>query len=233
VEALEDSAAQSLSEKYDILEVSQDHFKKKCLLDKTCPKASKDSSQLRQLNQLDRWLDESEYKERPINDFSQKVSQALRSRQDILVSWLAYRALYEKRWTQLFELGKRMRRRSWSVVAHMNLRETPSFEVKRCLLFFTAEVKRTEDFYKTCRDAGLRHVVEGLQMLKNKKRPSDRFWEQVNQIKRRRQALNINARMWFMNDVKAGFDFSPSLSEMYFFLPENAKYLSLIEVDQT
>ena len=102
------------------------------------------------------------------------------------------------------------------LIAQANLRETPSFDLKNCLKYFVGDKKRVDDFYKSCQDTGLRRVVEGVEMLKNRKRPSEAFWSQLYRIKTRRQAMNLNLNMLFANDIRDPFGFEPSLSETLF-----------------
>ena len=70
-------------------------------------------------------------------------------------------------------------------------------------------------------------------LLKQKKRPSEGFWSQVARIKDRRRAKNLNLKMFLINDIRNPFEFEPTLSELYFFLPENVDFLDLIDVDKT
>lgn len=147
------------------------------------------------------------------------------------ISWLAYQALSRKNWTSLFELGRLADNDAWLLVANLNLRVSLAKKTQGCLKFFVDPTASLDDFYKSCQDSGLRKVVAGVSRLKNKLRPSQSFWEQVHLVKSQRQAKQVNLNMLFINDVVEAFDFGPSLSELYFYLPENRDYLKLIDID--
>ncbi len=228
--------AVGLSKKFEIAKKANSFFPKVCFPDyaaSACPKLVRDQDRLNQLDQLLRWSDTEFNNEQPIDDFGQKISTALRQDQQVIIRWLAYQALVHKRWTQLFELGQKTKNQSWMLLSQMNLRENPSFPVESCLRYFVEESKGVEDFYKYCQDSGLRRVVEGLNLLRSRKRPSDSFWSQVHQIRSRRGALHLNLHMLYINDLNEPFDFAPSLSELYFYLPENRDFLSLIQLKKS
>lgn len=235
-EPLTSDEAERLAKKYDVLKLARIFFKDQCLpgysIEK-CEQQKTDEEGIRQLSLLSKWSDHSEMVDRPNDNFGSRMGQAFRQKDNIIISWMAYRALYNKEWVHLFELGKKARNRSWTLLAQINLREPVSQKLSGCLKYFTGERKNIEQFYQYCQDSGLRRVVEGLDMLKNKKRPEDGFWSQVSDIKGRRFAKHLNLKMLLINDVKNPFNFGPSLSELYFFLPENSEYLELIDIDKT
>jgi hypothetical protein len=225
-----------LAEKFNVFKQMSSFFADYCEIQNPsndCPQRASKDFLIRQLALLYQWQEEVQPAEQPGNQFRDRLSVIRVGQQKLAMSWLAFRAVYEKRWTDLFELGKINQRSDWLLVAQLNLREVPRRKPQRCLSYFVGETRDVDEFYQHCENAGLRRVVEGLSLLKNKKRPSDSFWMQVNKIKTRRAALSLNLAMRFVNDLREPFDFAPSLSELYFFLPENSQYLQLIEVDKT
>ncbi len=234
-EPLAKEEARRLLVKFDIAAKMKSFFPQFChkSFGVDCPDRRLDSQKLDQLSQLVTWNKRGEGSELDNDDFDQKIRSANRAQQEILLSWLAYEALSNKQWTTLFEVGKKTKRSAWTLLAQANLREPPRFDSGGCLKYFVEEKKDMASFYKHCQNPGLRKVVHGISMLKAKKRPLDGFWAQVDAIRNRRRALNLNLNMLFINDVKRPFDFAPSLSELYFFLPENADYLHLIEMNES
>ena len=98
--------------------------------------------------------------------------------------------------------------------------------------YFVNTNESTSNFYKECDSSELRKVVEGLQNLRTKQKPSQSFWEQVHNIKHIRRAKLLNLKMNFTNDIDKPFEFSPSLAEMYFYLPENVSFQNLININE-
>ncbi len=224
-----------LAEKFDVYKQMKSFFPKFCdsSFELDCPKKRLDKKTISQLSQLIRWHELAWAGEQPVNRFRERMGEAFRENQTVIINWLAYKALYERRWVDLFELGKKAKNPQWKLVAQLNLRESPSRAPKKCLKYFVGEKQDVREFYQDCQDSGLRRIVEGLSFLKNKKRPSENFWSQVNEIKSRRQAKRLNLTMLLVNDVEEPFNFAPTLSELYFFLPGNMEYLKLIDVDKS
>ncbi len=225
-----------LADRFNVKKLMKSFYSDFCLPNEKrgdCPKKKLEKGLLSQLSQLFRWHELSWAGEQPVDRFRERINQAISENQETIISWLAYRALYEKRWVELFELGKKMNKAQWTLVAQLNLRENPNENPDHCLRYFVGEKKNIGEFYKFCQDTGLRRVVEGLHLLKTKKRPSESFWTQVHEIKSRRQAKRLNLAMLYINDLKDPFDFAPTLSELYFFLPENMGFMELIDVDKS
>ncbi len=225
-----------LADKFDVIKQMKSFFPKFChesLGRQSCPPKILKKSKIKQLTQLYRWHEQSWMIDQPVDRFQERMDDAFARNHSIVIRWLAYRALYERRWVDLFELGKKAKNLEWKLISQLNLRETPGQSPERCLRYFVGEKKNVREFYQNCQDSGLRRVVEGINRLRNKKRPSEGFWTQVNTIRSRRQAKRLNLAMLFINDIHEPFDFAPTLSELYFFLPDNVEFLELIDVDKS
>lgn len=239
---LEEGPARTLVDKFDIRKHFKNYFKKPCLAGRLhvgrienmvgCPKLKTHVESVDALRTLLQWSDIVWSSERPIDSMSALVSKAIEGAESSIIGWLAYHSLYRKKWDSLFELGKHSGNQALTLVAQTNLREPLLFEPKGCLSYFVSDRKDISGFYKKCQDTGLRKVVEGINLLNNKSKPSTSFWDQVYQIKARRLAQNINLKMNFVNDIDKPFDFSPGLAELYFFLPDNSSYQNLINLDE-
>ncbi len=233
LDPLLNSEAQKVAKKYEIPKKMKAFFPSHCmpeLGDKDCKKRKTHRKQIEGVTRLVRWSGLVLKSEKPVDELSQWIRDARKEKNKIIINWLAYRALYQKKWGFLHELGQLKKEKTWRYLAAANLREDIPGRPEGCLLYFFEEHKKIDNFYKHCKDSGLRRVVEGLHQLKNKQSPSNGFWAQVNEIKNKRRAKILNLKMLFVNDIAQPFDYSPELSELYFFLPENTSYLKYIQI---
>lgn len=232
-----------LYQKFGISDKMKSDFEKSCYYEiardssKTasnsqCGSAEQNMADLDSLAQIVRWTEEIRDADNPNEYLSQILQQPVRDKSEIVTGWLAYHALFQKKWTSLFELGKLTKNKSWMLVALTNLRENPTFETDKCLKYFVGENNKISDFYRHCQDSELRKVVEGIKNLKSKARPSESFWSQLASIKSYRRAKDLNLDMHFINDIDQPFDFSPKMAELYFFLPDNSDYQYLINTNE-
>lgn len=199
-----------------------------------CSREPKVNNQLlAELKTLYQWSIQLEKNGKPVRSLQDWSKHKWKFQSPYLTGWMAAQALRQREWAILFELGQRAKRKSWILVSQMNFRESPGGKVGGCLSYFTEMNKSISDFYKICQDSELRKVVEGLYQLRQKKRASEGFWAQVSLINQRRRAKIINLQMMFKNDIAKPFDFSPSLAELYFFLPENSRFLSFLDLDKS
>ncbi len=188
---------------------------------------------LAELKTMHQWSMQLEKNEKPIKSLQNWSEHNRKLNSPYLTGWMAAQALRQREWAILFELGQRTKMKSWSLVSQMNFRESPEGKVSGCLTYFTNVNKSISDFYKICQDSELRKVVEGLYQLRQKKKASESFWAQVSLMNQRRRAKIINLQMLFKNDIAKPFDFSPSLAELYFFLPENSSFLSFLDLEKS
>jgi hypothetical protein len=194
-----------------------------------CGNQITDQSLYKDLELLINWARE---KDESVIDISSWLQQQKKLKSYRLAGWLAAQSLRQRDWASLFELGKRLKVKPWLLISQLNFRENPSQSVSGCLQYFVELNKSTSDFYKNCQDSELRQVVEGLHSLRNKQRPSDGFWAQISSINKKRRAKIVNLQSLFKNDIQDPFDFSPSLAELYFFLPENSAFLNLLDLNK-
>lgn len=243
-EPLEKGVAQELFYKYELESRIKSFFSHECYDASIftdgwspsgghCLKPKMNNKAVHSLSLIQKWSEIIWNSETPVDSMSQLVNKAILAEDDLVISWLAYHSLYQKKWASLFELGNYTKNKAWMLIAQMNLRETPSFETVNCLKYFVGESHEINNFYKYCPNSELRKVVEGIGKLRKKQRPSDSFWSQITEIKNYRRAKDINLKLQFVNDIRVPFDFKPSLAELYFFLPENAEYQKLIKTDKT
>jgi len=191
------------------------------------------SQLLNELKILYKWSLMLEKNERPAKNLQEWSVHKRNFQSAYLNGWMAAQALRQREWAILFELGQRAKKKSWILVSQMNFHESPNFKVSGCLSYFTDLNKSISDFYKNCQDSELRKVVEGLYQLRQKKKASESFWAQVSSLNQRRRAKIINLQMMFKNDIDKPFDFSPSLAELYFFLPENSRFLGFLDLEKS
>ncbi|MEM7647431.1 MAG: hypothetical protein AAF203_11015, partial [Pseudomonadota bacterium] len=101
--------------------------------------------------------------------------------------WLAYDSIIKKRWSELLRLGRLQKNENWEMVAQLNLGERVVAAKSGCSKFFFNQSLETGSFYRFCQDASLRKIIDGLARLRAKEKPSQNFWAEVSEIRRRRQ----------------------------------------------
>ena len=233
LEPLEAEEALALSQNYGLSSYLRDKKDHLCRQSSDNGSCQTNSVQLQNLIDLKSQTELSE----PLRAFNQFGTDWLKlfdidgkAVNPILTNWLAYQAIKERKWTFLFELGKKAQKEEWTLVAQRNLADdSNSLSLNNCMKYFKRGLKpKTNEFYRSCEDVSLKRVIEGLWQLNQKKKPSKIFWSEVNEIKRRRNALDLNFKLNLINDVRDPLNFAPTLAELFFYLPENRSHLSLI-----
>ena len=183
LDELPESESLKVSTKFNITQKIKSFFILGCIVEEVgrdCPPKKTNTGKINALSKIIEWSDVVWSSEKPVDNLSHLVTQVQRENSKIEIGWLAYQALYQKKWTSLFELGQYSGNQAWVLVAQANLREPLSMTPDNCLKYFVTEGNKVENFYKYCQDSKLRRVVEGVGILKAKKRTSDSFWAQVS-----------------------------------------------------
>ncbi len=233
VDPLIESEARKVSDKYDVFRKMKAFFPDFCLSENdkgACPENKVQQKKLEGVTRLVRWSSLVEKEDASGRELSDWIQDAKKEKNKIIISWLAYRALSEKKWKLLYDLGRLRNVKAWKFLAQANMKKKKDRNHQGCLLYFSEEPRKIDDFYKYCKDSGLRRVVEGISLLKSNQSPTNGFWSQVNEIKNNRAAKVLNLNMLFVNDIDQPFNYSPSLSELYFYLPQNSDYLKYIQI---
>ena len=245
VEPLSQEEGRGLAIKYEIDDKVKKYFGNKCLYESVrnevfqdgkyglCSFSKKEFNYIPQIGLLKEWSEQLSATESLKDDLDKLIFKEETKRSLIVQGWLSTLALKEKQWDSLGSLGKISKNSYIKIVAARNKKEEVKEGPKGCLSYFLSLTEDTSNFYRKCDNSELRKVVEGLSSLRLKQKPSNSFWEQVYRIKNNRRAKNINFKMNFINDVKKPFEFDPTLAELYFYLPENKEYLSLINIDES
>ena len=152
---------------------------------------------------------------------------------NILMGWLSDYYLRSGNWKKLLKVSKLKKDQFLEIVALKNLKEKVKARNKGCWLYFSDTKLSLDNFYRQCEDSSLRKIAEGLSLLKLKKKPLKSFWSEVRALKNIRTVKRLNLDMFLINDVDEAFHFEPSLSELYFYLPENKAFQKLIEINET
>ncbi|MCJ8275507.1 MAG: hypothetical protein MJK18_01600, partial [Bdellovibrionales bacterium] len=245
LEPLEKKAALALAQKYDMAEKVKNHFNESCLYDSVreqiafgfselkCNQSNLKLSYTPPIETLSRWSEKIWNFEGDKKDVKLLLSENGVRQSLILQGWLAQQALVERDWDALSKIASLSNSRFLQIVALKNKGDVFVDKPKGCMKYFMNSQEPISDFYKKCENSSLRKVVEGIYSLKSKQKPAKSFWQQVYRIKSVRFAKDVNLKMHFINDVKRPFEFTPTLAELYFYLPENKEYLNLININES
>ena len=150
----------------------------------------------------------------------------------LVIDWLSYQYIRKGQWDKMAPLVAHSSDKALELVTALNLQKNPP-PAEGCLRYFINIEFDFSNFYGQCDDSSLLKIIEGLAKLRRKQKPDRNFWSEIANLRQSRRAKMRNFEMLLINDVTQPLDFSLRLSELYFYLPANRKYLSLIDLDKS